>query len=81
MDKGHLLFISATTWCATGKEYSIADACKIFDADKMAYWIWYVPVPHGAEYSIECYAPQLEGAYVMEFVEFHKGKKIKKQGA
>lgn len=76
MTQGHLLFSSVATWVATGDRYSVADAVKIMEREKMTYWIWYVPVPPGTAYDIQWFAPQVEGATCIDTVEYAKGRKV-----
>jgi len=78
---GHLLFTNATTWCKTGREFSAADAAKRFERDKMTYCIYYVPLPPGTPYEIDFYAPQVDGARMLEMVEFKNGRKVKRATA
>jgi hypothetical protein len=36
-----------------------------------------VPLPHNARYEINFFAPQVDGAYAVEMVEFKNGRRIK----
>jgi hypothetical protein len=75
--QGHLLFVNATTWCSTGREYSVADAAKIMEKEKLTYFVYYVPLPADAQYEIDFYRPMVKGAYPLEMVEFKNGRKVK----
>lgn len=76
--QGHLLFVNALNWCSTGRNYTVAEAAKMFEKDKMTYWVFYVPLTPDAEYEIDFFTPQVKGAYLMEEVEFKNGRKVKK---
>lgn len=75
----HFYLSSVAQWCTTGKR-SLTEAIKLMDADKMTYVIWYVPAPPEAEYAIQFYAPQVEGAHIVELVEYKNGRKVKAKG-
>jgi hypothetical protein len=75
--QGHLLFINATTWCFAGLNFTVAEAAKIMEQEKLTYFVWYIPLPADAQYEINYYMPQVEGALVLETVEFKKGRKVK----
>lgn len=51
----------------------LQEVIKWFDKQKVVYSLYYVPVPKDANYAIEFYAPQVEGAvYLGSF----KNKKL-----
>jgi hypothetical protein len=75
--QGHLLFVNATTWCITGLKLTVAEAAKIMEQEKLTYFVWYIPLTADAQYEINYYMPQVEGALVLETVEFKKGRKVK----
>jgi hypothetical protein len=75
--QSHLLFVNATTWCSTGRTYSVAEAAKLMEKEKLTYFIYYVPLPADADYEINFYMPQVPGAYPLEMVEFKNGRKVK----
>jgi hypothetical protein len=73
----HLLFVNACTWGKSGRERSIADLIKIFEREKLTYFVYLVPVEPGTPYEINYYMPQVEGAHALEMVEFKNGRKVK----
>lgn len=73
----HFLLTSVTTWCTTGTTRTLTDAIKLMDKDKLTYCIWYVPCAADADYQINFYAPQVEGAFPVELVEFKNGRRVK----
>lgn len=73
----HFMLSSVFTWCVTGDVYTLSDAVKLMDKEKQTYHIWYVPCPHDTMYEIAFFAPLVEGAYVVECVEFKHGKRVK----
>jgi hypothetical protein len=73
----HFLLTSATTWCTTGGKYTLSEAIKIMDKERITYFIWFVPLPHNARYEINFFAPQVDGAYAVEMVEFKNGRRVK----
>jgi hypothetical protein len=75
--QGHLLLINATTWCTTGINRTVAEATKIMEQEKLTYFVWYIPLPANAQYEINYYMPQVEGAHALEMVEFKNGRKVK----
>jgi hypothetical protein len=77
----HFYLSSAAQWCTTGDsrghKRTLTEAIKLMEADKMTYVIWYVPAAPDAEYAVQFYAPQVEGAHIVELVEYKNGRKVK----
>jgi hypothetical protein len=67
--KNHFFLTSAAQWRTTGPDFTLAQAIKAMDKDGYVYSIWAIPLPPDADYDIEYYAPQVEGALFMERVE------------
>lgn len=74
----HFYASSVAEWGVTTPTRSLTDLIRYFDKSKFTYAIWYVPVPHSDNYMIRFYAPQVEGAHVVEIVEFSNGRKVKR---
>lgn len=49
---------------------------KAMDKHKQTYWIWYVPREVTSKYEIAFYRPQVKGAFVLDAVEYEKGKRV-----
>jgi len=54
---------------------------KQMDKHKQTYWVWYVPGEVTAQYDIKLYRPQVEGAFVLDMVEYKNGKRVVNKGA
>lgn len=49
---------------------------KEMDKQKYTYWVWLVPGEKTSRYEIKWYAPQVEGAFKLDHVEYAKGKRV-----
>jgi hypothetical protein len=49
---------------------------KAMDKHKQTYWIWYVPGEVTSKYDISMYRPQVEGAFILNMVEYESRKKV-----
>ena len=49
---------------------------KQMDKHKQTYWVWYVPGEVTTQYDIQFYRPQVEGAFILNMVEYKNGKKV-----
>ena len=58
----HIYGATPATWATTTPERDLGALLKLLKADRMPYSLWYVPLPHDADYEIRAYAPQVEGA-------------------
>jgi hypothetical protein len=76
--QGHVYIANAMQWCVTGGNLSLPEAVKLFEKDKCTYCVYYVPLPPSADYEIKFYAPAVEGAMLLEMVEFKNGRKVKR---
>lgn len=77
----HYLLTSATQWCSTGKSFTLTEAIRHMEKEKLTYVIWYVPLAPSEEYEIALFAPRVSGAYAVEMVEFKQGKRVaRKEG-
>jgi hypothetical protein len=77
----HFFASSVATWATTNDQRDLRDLIKLMDAEKLSYNLYYIPLPHGADYEIRMYQPQVKGALQLEFFEFHNGRKVKKEFA
>jgi len=75
--QGHIYIASALQWASIWN-LSLPEVIKIFEKDKMTYCVYYVPLPPSADYEIKFYAPAVEGAMLLEMVEFKNGRKVKR---
>lgn len=53
---------------------------KQMDKHKHTYSVWYVPGEVTAQYGIKWYEPQVEGAFILQVVEYENGKRVVNQG-
>jgi len=49
---------------------------KAMDKHKQTYWIWYVPGEVTSKYDIAMYRPQVEGAFILNMVEYKSRKRV-----
>ena len=49
---------------------------KEMDKQKFTYWVWLVPGEKTSRYEIKWYAPQVEGAFKLDMVEYAKGRRV-----
>ncbi len=58
----------ASSYCTWKTSYSLVEVIKHMEKEGNSYTVWYVPVPDDANYEIKRYAPQIEGAFVLDVV-------------
>lgn len=75
--QGHFYLSSVCTWMTTGQSRSLSEAVRLMDAEKYTYMIWYIPHPPETPYEIRMYAPYIDGAVCVDFVEFSNGRRVK----
>jgi hypothetical protein len=73
----HFYLSSCAQWCTTGTTRTLSEAIKLMDKDKLTYVIWFVPCAADADYEINFYAPQVDGAFPVELIEFKNGRRVK----
>jgi hypothetical protein len=76
--QGHIYIASALQWGVAGGNLSLPEVIKIFEKDKCTYCVYYVPLPPSADYDIKFFAPAVDGAMLLEMVEFKNGRKVKR---
>ena len=70
----HFFFSNALEWRTTTDEVSLFDLLDYFRKQKTAdgsnrrFNLYYVPAPWDAEYLIDEYAPQIEGAILLHSI-------------
>ncbi len=58
----------ASSYCTWKTGYSLVEVIKHMEKEGNSYTVWYVPTHHDANYEIKRYAPQVEGAFVLDVV-------------
>jgi hypothetical protein len=58
----HIYGSTVATWATTTDKRDLGALLKLLKADKLPYSLWYVPLPHDADYEIRMYAPAVDGA-------------------
>jgi len=58
----HFYASSIATHAVTNEKRDLPALMRLFEAEGFPYAVWYVPLPSDAHYSVECYAPKVEGA-------------------
>lgn len=53
---------------------------KQMDKQKQTYWVWCVPGEVTDKYDISFYCPKVEGAFVLQVVEYKNGKRAVNKG-
>lgn len=43
---------------------------------KQTYWVWYVPGEKDINYDIQWYRPQVEGAFILNMVQYENRKRV-----
>jgi hypothetical protein len=76
-ENAHFFASSIRTWATTSEDRSLSDLIKLMDKEKLTYNLWLVPCPSTQAYAIEWFSPQIEGAKLIETVDFSKGRKVK----
>jgi len=61
----HYYASSFRTWKTS---HSLVEVIKYMEKEGYSYTVWYVPTHHEASYEIRYYAPQVEGAFVLDVV-------------
>jgi hypothetical protein len=65
----HIYGSTAATWATTTETRDLGQLIKLLTLDKMPFSLWYVPLPHDADYEIRMYAPNVEGAIYLGTVQ------------
>jgi hypothetical protein len=73
----HFYLSNVFTW-RTGTD--LHTLMKAMDKEKLTYWVWYVPGDKDIAYQIRFYQPQVEGAFVLDRIDYQKGKRVVKKG-
>lgn len=73
----HFYVSNVEEYRCTTPTRSLSDVIKFFEASKLTYVIFFVPVPYNTSYPIQSYAPQVEGAHLVEEVTFRKGRRVR----
>lgn len=73
----HFYASNYATWATTTPQRDLSDLLKFMDSQKETYSLYLVPVPWDTPYKISRYAPQIDGAKEVAFIEFKNGKKVK----
>ena len=63
IDQPHHFY--ASSFCTWKTSYSLAEVIKFMEEEGYSYTVWYVPVDDKANYQIKCYAPQVQGAFLI----------------
>lgn len=69
----HFFASSVATWKALP---DLRELIKFMDKEKFTYSIWYLPIPHGTDYDITYYTPQVEGRVYLG-INYPTAKKAK----
>ena len=56
--------------------YDLHALMRQMDKHKQTYWAWYVPGESTAQYDINFYRPQVEGAFILQTVAYDKSGKL-----
>jgi hypothetical protein len=68
-DKSHFFASSVCTWITTNEKRDLRQLIKHMDKEGYPYNLFFVPVPHDADYEIKVYQPQVEGTQWAGFFE------------
>ena len=71
----HFYVHNAFEW-RTGED--LPTLIKEMDKHKQTYWVWFVPGWKEEPYEIAFYRPQVEGAFVLDMVEYKSRKRVTK---
>ena len=61
----HFYAANVGMWATTSESRDLPALIKLMEADKMTYFLYYVPLPETADYKIRFYQPEAEGAVYM----------------
>lgn len=68
-DAFHFYASSAAMWATTTPDRNLPALLKLMESDGFAYNLFLVPLPHDADYEINMYQPQVQGAQWLGFFE------------
>lgn len=71
----HFFASSIATWATTTKYLDLRDLISLMETEPYRYNLWRVPGDHDAVYSIEHYAPKVEGAVWLGAFDVQEKKK------
>ena len=71
----HFFASSIATWATTTKHRSLRDLLELMESEPYRYSLWKVPGDDDANYSIEHYAPKVEGAVWLGAFDVQEKKK------
>ena len=57
----HFFASSASTWMATNDTRGMHDIIKAMQSEGLIFNLFFVPVPHTADYEIGAYRPRVDG--------------------
>lgn len=58
----HFFATSAATWITTGPHRDLETLIKNMNREGLTWALWFVPLPHDADYEIENFRPVVAGA-------------------
>ena len=64
-DSSHVFASSASTWMTTNPGRDTAQLIKLMQDEGRTFNLYFVPLPHHADYEIKMYRPAVEGAQWM----------------
>ena len=73
MNEFHFYASNVFEWVTTNETRDLPALIKMMDKADVPYSLFYVPVPHTANYEIRVYQPQVEGTIWLG--AYKKGKK------
>jgi len=65
----HFFAASVATWAKTSPDRDLAALIRLMQDDGFGFNLFLVPLPHDADYDINFYQPQVEGAQWLGFFE------------
>ena len=72
--QAHFYASSIATWAVTTPERTLKQLLTLMEKEGYPFSLFYLPVPHTANYKIERYQPQVEGAIWLGYFEPAKKK-------
>ncbi len=73
----HFFAASVQDWCLSTPERDLREVMKIMDGFGHGYNLYLVPLPYDADYDINFFQPQVEGAKWLGFFDVKKKGKRK----
>jgi len=68
----HFFASSVWTWITTDETRDLRQLIKHMDKEGKPYNLYFVPVPHDADYEIKMFQPQVEGTQWLGYYEKKK---------